>query len=62
MNEYKGMNRAAKTNIVNTFMAYLVIALLHLAGGVPIETSLQVGFLMLIAYTLRDISRHQCES
>ena len=62
MSRYKDTNRAARTNIMNTFMAYLTIALLYLAGGVPIETSLQVGFLILIAYTLRDISYHQCES
>ena len=45
-------------NIINTTIAGAVAAGLYFVCEVPLETSLQVGFLALIAYTLTDISRH----
>lgn len=45
-------------NLVNTVIAGAVAAGLYFACEVPLEMSLQVGFLALIAYTLTDISRH----
>lgn len=45
-------------NIVNWVVGTILAAGLYFYCDVPIETSLAVGFVAVIAYTLSDISRH----